>query len=83
MRADDRREIEAIATAILGHLHTYPLAADSAAGVAQWWLGPPYDSAALHQVEQALEVLVARGVLRRLPLRDGGVLYSQVLPTQQ
>ena len=83
MNADDRRQIAGIADAILGHLHTNPLAADSALGVARWWLGPPFDSATLEQVEQALEGLVAKGVLRRLRLSDGGVLYSQVLPTQQ
>ena len=83
MRADERQAIEALANAILGHLHAHPLAADSAAGVAQWWLEPPHDSAALAHVEQALEMLVAREVLPRLRLSDGGVLYSQVLPTQQ
>lgn len=83
MNAGDRREIEAIANAIVRHLHTHPLATDSALGVARWWLGPPLDSAPLEQVEQALEGLVAKGVLRRLRLSDGGVLYSQVLPTQQ
>lgn len=83
MDADERGEWTGIARAILEHLRQHPLAADSAEGVARWWLKPPHDRARLEDVEQALEALVAQGVLRRVQLGGGGALYSQVLPTRQ
>jgi hypothetical protein len=75
--------VDAIAAAIRAHLETHPLAADSVSGVAQWWLGPSHASAALDQVEQALELLVRRQQLRRVTLSDGTVLYSHSPPVRQ
>ena len=80
--ADSRESLDAIAAAILGHLDRHPLAADSASGVAQWWLGPVHARATLEQVEQALDMLVARGQLRRLALSDGTTLYSRSQATR-
>ena len=80
--ADSRESLDAIAAAILGHLETHPLAADSASGVAQWWLGPGHAKATLEQVEQALELLVARRQLRRVTLSDGTSLYSRSQSTR-
>jgi hypothetical protein len=83
MDANDRGRAQGIADAILEHLRRHPLAADSAEGVARWWLAPPLHGASLDEVEQVLEALVARGVLRRVQLGDGRALYSQCLPTRQ
>jgi hypothetical protein len=83
MRADDEAQVEAVVVAILDHLRTHPLAADSVDGVARWWLGPAQASATLQQVERALERLVTRGVMRKLRLMDGTWLYSQALPQRQ
>lgn len=83
MDANDRSRAQAIADAILAHLRQHPLAADSAEGVARWWLQPPLHGASLDEVERVLEALVARGVLRRVQLGGGGALYSQQLPTRQ
>ena len=83
MSAREQREIEAIAEDIVDHLRRHPRAADSAAGVAGWWLAPERAGAALEQVESALDLLVSRGVLQRLPLTDGGVLYSHIPSPQQ
>ncbi|HJV60825.1 MAG TPA: hypothetical protein VJ743_07750 [Albitalea sp.] len=83
MRADEEGLVDAVAVAILEHLRTHPLAADSAAGVARWWLGPAHASVTVPQVERALELLVARRQMRRLALTDGTVLYSQALPARQ
>ena len=83
MSAHPPGPVEAVALAIVEHLRTHPLAADSADGVARWWLGPAHAGVTLEQVEQALELLVARGTLRRLRLMDGTVLYAQALPTRQ
>lgn len=83
MHADEGGQVEAIAAAILAHLQSNPLAADSANGVARWWLGPAYSNVTVEQVERALNLLVSRRALRRLRLMDGTVLYSQPSPTWQ
>ena len=75
--------MEAIAAAILAHLAAHPFAADSADGVARWWLGSSLAHVPPGQVEQALDLLVARGALRRLKLMDGTILYSQAPQTRQ
>jgi Fe2+ or Zn2+ uptake regulation protein len=61
--------------AILDHLDAHPHAADSADGVARWWLGVGA-AAAPADVRRALDELVARGRLRCVPLADGTHLYS-------
>ena len=83
MRAHEGGLVEAVAVAILDHLQAHPLAADSADGVARWWLGPAHSNVTVEQVERALNVLVSRRALRRLRLTDGTVLYSQPPPTRQ
>jgi len=75
--------VEAVATAILAHLDAHPLAADSAEGVARWWLGTDGSGVTLEQVERALDLLVSRRVLRRLSLADGTHWYSPSLSTRQ
>jgi Fe2+ or Zn2+ uptake regulation protein len=76
MLAHDKGQVESIATAILEHLKTHPLGADTAEGVARWWLGQADPPVSLELVESALEVLEARHAVRRVELVDGTVLYS-------
>ena len=83
MHADETGAVDAVATAILHHLHAHPLAADSVEGVARWWLGPALADVSVEQVEQALELLVSRSALRRLALMDGSILYAQASTTRQ
>lgn len=83
MSADQEGLLEAVAVAILDHLQSHPLAADSANGVARWWLGSAHPGVTVEQVERALDLLVARGAMRRLRLMDGMFLYSQAPPTRQ
>jgi hypothetical protein len=65
------------------HLATHPHAADSAEGVARWWLGPLSTSTRLTDVQEALNTLVALQRLRCVRLVDGSVLYSKPSdPTQ-
>ena len=75
--------MDAIAAAIVAHLQAHPLAADSADGVARWWLGPAHSTVTLQQVERALELLASRGLLRRLTLMDETILYSLATQTRQ
>lgn len=75
--------LEAVAAAITEHLRAHPLAADSAEGVARWWVGAERAGVSVDEVEAALELLVERQQLRRLRLIDGTALYSQNVPTRQ
>lgn len=60
--------------AIEAHLESHPQAADSAEGVATWWLGGMAASAP--EVERALASLVQRQRVRCVRLADGTCLYS-------
>lgn len=62
--------------AIEAYLANHPLAADSADGVARWWLTPHGMQASPADVEAALATLVRRGRLRCVTLADGNRLYS-------
>jgi hypothetical protein len=66
--------VEAI-RAIEAHVARYPLAADSADGVARSWLVANGVTASQREVELALETLVRQGTLRRVQLADGSTLY--------
>jgi Fe2+ or Zn2+ uptake regulation protein len=67
----------AVEQAILEYLKRHPHAADSAEGVAQWWLGKQGATVSAQEVEQALDGLAALGRLRRVRLADGTALYSK------
>lgn len=67
-----------LSQAIEAYLATHPLAADSAEGVARWWLAPSGAKASAADVEPALEALVRRGRLRCVTLADGNKLYSGI-----
>ena len=56
--------------AILDHLASHPHAADSAVGVARWWLGLHGAAVALPDAELALRQLVDRQQLRQESLSD-------------
>lgn len=83
MHADEGGLVETIATAIVDYLQAHPRAADSADGVARWWLGPAHSNVTVEQVEHALDLLVSRRAVRRVRLMDGTILYSQAPPTRQ
>ena len=75
--------VEPVAETILARMGSHPLAADTAAGVARWWLGPTHAGVTTSQVTQALDLLVACRAMRRLKLMDGTLLYSQTPQTQR
>jgi len=68
-------EIEGIARDVEQYVSLHPTAADTADGIARWWLDraepPPLSS-----VEAALESLMSRGLLARSSLPDGQAVYS-------
>jgi hypothetical protein len=64
-----------IASAIRGYIHAHPEAADSIDGIHRWWLLPALRDEAPELVEAAVAQLVEEGVLRRVALEDGRVIY--------
>jgi hypothetical protein len=67
----------AIADAIRRYLDTHPEAADSAEGIAAWWL----EGSAVRTdlVQAALDTLVREGVMQHDRLLDGTIIYSAAL----
>lgn len=77
MNDDQNRRLETdTVEEILAYLASHPHAADSAHGVARWWLGPNASVLPVSDVESALKRLVARQQLREEALSDGTTLYS-------
>jgi hypothetical protein len=60
-----------LACAILRYLETYPEAKDTLEGIAQWWLWRELPEQLVGEVEQAVSLLVSRGLL--LETRRGGI----------
>jgi hypothetical protein len=71
-------DISQLTAAIQAYLAAHPLAADSADGVARWWLTTHGLQATPAEVEPVLAALVRRGRLRCVTLADGNRLYSGV-----
>lgn len=67
---------DSLVRAIERHLLLHPHAADTAAGVARWWLGVRGIHATAEAIERALAMMVVQRQLRRITLADGSVLYS-------
>ena len=65
-----------IVAAVEQHLREHPHAADTATGVANWWLGARGIHATAEAVECALAAMVRQQRLRRTMLADRSVLYS-------
>lgn len=71
---DGSSEVMRIADCIRRYVREHPGAADSAAGIAAWWLREPRGVSP--EVEEALAELVREGVLQREQLADGTVVYG-------
>lgn len=69
-------DIDCLHDAILHYLHSNPNAADSLDGIMNWWLPKlGYEKVDSENVLQALELLIAKGVVRKVSLMDGTILY--------
>ncbi len=62
--------------AILGYLRAHPQAADTVDGIVGWWLPRQRHDEAVDRVQDALDKLVASGLLEKITLVDGTVLYA-------
>ena len=66
-----RRATQAIEAYLARHVH----AADSEAGIVQWWLPEMGVDVSLLEVRLALQSLVERGRIESRSLPDGSVIY--------
>ncbi len=65
--------------AVLQYLRNNPNAADSLQGIINWWLPKQgYEKVGMESVYQALERLIAAGVVEKVPLVGGTVLYRLI-----
>ena len=71
--ADDVAEL---ARQIGRYLEAHPNAADNADGILRWWLARQRYQESMQKVEQALELLLQQGTIRKRVLIDGQVLYE-------
>jgi hypothetical protein len=75
MRASTRVITTDVACEIQRYLGAHPNAADTAEGIAQWWLSKPGRRSSPAMIQVALNQLVSEGRINRSVLADGTVLY--------
>jgi len=74
--ASDRDTEAGIRAAILEHVERWPGAADTASGIATWWLPRLGINVSREEVARVLEDLVAEGIMQIRSLPDGAKLYG-------
>jgi hypothetical protein len=67
--------VQPVAADIGRYLRHHPDAADTAEGIARWWLGGRCHENELRRVQQAIAVLVERGLMQKQTLPDGAEIY--------
>lgn len=73
-------EIQRLHDAILHYLRSNPNAADSLEGIMNWWLPKRgYAQANTEEVMLALDQLIAAGVVEKILLVDGTILYRSIM----
>ena len=72
---NDKSGVARLREAILHYLQQNPNAADTVEGIMRWWLKDKQNDAA--KIEQALEQLVAEGLVETTSLVDGTTLYMR------
>jgi hypothetical protein len=76
MHPHDALGLARLCGAILGYLRTHPQAADTVAGIVEWWLPRYLHAEAVERVQAALDELVAQGWVEKIVLVGGTVLYA-------
>jgi len=72
----DEDAVRAIAAEIERYVEAHPGAADTAEGIQRWWLSHPLADESAAMVIEALDLLIARGVMASTTLPDGRALYA-------
>jgi hypothetical protein len=74
--AEVERGIDQLSEEILRYLLAHPQAADTLEGIIAWWLPKPHRKMAREQVQQALDHLIARGLVTKTILANGSAVYA-------
>ena len=74
-------EPQSIADAIERYVQRHPAAADSDAGIAEWWLVDDGWRVSLDDVREALKLLESRGVMETVLMQDGRWLWRSTRRT--
>jgi hypothetical protein len=75
------QRLESLQQALQTYLSRFPDAADSPAGIRQWWLTPELQAVSLDTLREALMELVALGRVELRTLPDGTELYGRAAAT--
>ncbi|HTO49532.1 MAG TPA: hypothetical protein VML91_17985 [Burkholderiales bacterium] len=67
--------VRAVAQVVLEYLQAHPQAADTAEGISAWWLGTSRRDMRVASVVEALEALVARGMVACETTPAGETVY--------
>ena len=73
-------ELANLRDVIQHYLMKNPNAADSLQGIMSWWLPFMYGKVEAARVKQVLEQLIAEGVVRKVTLVDGTILFRRREP---
>ena len=73
-------ELDRVVAAIEAYLERHPEAADSADGIARWWLARDGMEDCVEDVRAALARLLDRGVVTARTLPSGERIYSAARP---
>ncbi len=76
MSRQDEPALARLSDEILSYLRAHPQAADTVDGIVEWWLPRQRHDEAVDRVQHALDELVARGLVDKITLVDGTVLYA-------
>ncbi len=76
MPETDDDAVRAIAAEIERYVAAHPGAADTAEGIQRWWLSGRLADEPAAVLTEALDALIARGVIARRTLPDGRTLYA-------
>lgn len=74
---DEKRSVDRLEMCIRRYLADNPGAADTAEGIAAWWLPLSFGHATPARIEEALNRLIRSGDLARIELPGGTVLYRR------
>jgi hypothetical protein len=74
------KDVIAVAQEIKSYLAAHPNAADSVEGVVKWWLTRQRYEQAADEVQQALDYLIAEGMVSKITTAGGRTVYSSARP---
>lgn len=68
--------LEKISIMILNYLRKNPEAGDTLEGITRWWLEMQRIEFSVNEVEDVLESLVRKSVIRKYKVKDGTTFYK-------